>query len=70
MAHDTKSGSGFLHVLGLVAAGFLVAICAWVWQASAQATDQVGWPEFRILAAVAGCVLVLSLAQILTSRGR
>lgn len=55
------------HLAGLVTASVLAGICWWLWEQAAWLAEFLGVPEFRILIALTGWFLVLSVAHFLTA---
>ncbi len=70
MTDSTLSLGNLRHVAGLAAVVALTGLCYLVWQNSSEFVAIFGLPELRILAAIGGAILLLSLAEFVTSRLR
>jgi hypothetical protein len=64
--HPGKLG----HLFGLAAILVLTGVCYLIWQQSSGFVELFGVPELRIVAAMAGAFVLLSLAEFVISRLR
>ncbi len=64
--HPGKLG----HLFGLAAVLVLTGVCYLIWLKSPAFVESLGVPELRIVTAMAGAFVLLSLAEFVTSRLR